>query len=304
MPTPKIMLPALGDILCNFLYGFYESSTPTNEARTNHRRQKMMAACEQYLKHLVGPGDLLDSSVRAEFAKEAYAGFGSAVNDRSVQVPSDVSFAEYNQTKIKHNYVTKGAFRDVALAVVNFQHHLDEAFFESVAQRLHKMYSDRTLEDCKAMTIELGVIAAGCDGVRTFCAAIGVDHPPLPATPQPAQPAHFRSVSDYATSPSKYTKDIAWGPFLTLDQLRPEVFQQFNLDTDLWKFASLRPGPVSNASVVPTTCQATMYFFQEMYVPLPYFPRFLRVPGPDRHLSRGQIEPAAATYTAVKHCRF
>lgn len=304
MPTPKIMLPALGDILCNFLYGFHESSAPTNEARTAHRRQKMMAACEEYLRHLVGPGDLLDSSVRAEFAKEAYAAFGSPVNERSVQVPSDVSFAEYSQTEIKHNYVTKGPFRDVALAVGNFQHHLDEDYFDSVAQRLSAKYTDHTLEDCRAMTIELGVIAAGCDGVRTFCAAIGVDHPPLPAAPQPAQPAHFRSVSDYATSPLKYKKDIAWGPFLTIDQLRPEVFQQFNFDTNLWKFASVRHGPISNASSAPTTCQATMNFFQEMYVPLPYFPRFLRVPGPERHLARCEIEPAAAAYTTVKHCRF
>ena len=310
MPTPQIVLPAMGDILGNFLFGFYETSSPTNEERTTYRRDTMLQACEEYLNHLVGPGDLLDSDVRSEFAQEAYAGFGSPINDRSVRIPSSsddnpsFSFAEYNQTKIQHQYVTQGSFRDVALAIVNFQHYLDEDFYNSVAHRLHTQYKDRSLEDCKAMTIELGLIAAGCDAIRTFYAATGMGTPPLPDPPQPAQPAHFRFVSDYTTSPLKYTKDIAWGPFLTFDQLRTDVIDKFHLDRSLWKFASLRPGPVSQTSVVPTTCQATMNFFQVMYVPLSYFPRFLRVPGNDRHLCRGQIEPAAATYTATKHCRF
>ncbi|CAB9506060.1 expressed unknown protein [Seminavis robusta] len=309
MPTPQIMLPALGDVLSNFLYGFHESDAPTNAELTKRRRDNMVNACERLLADLVGPGDLLDSQVRHEIAMEAYGGFASSVNMRSVMsLPNgendDASFAEFNQTEIKHNFVTNGPFRDVALAIVNFQHHLDENFFGSVVQRLQKTYKDHSLEDCRAMAMELTAVAAGCDAVRTFCAAAGIeDYPPLPGPLEPVQPARFSTVADYAVSPLQYNSEVAWGPFLTLRNLRPEIVQKFQLDTNLWKFGSLRHAPISNVTAAPLTCQSVMKFFEEMYVPLNYFPRFLRVPGPDRHLARGQIEPAAATYTTVKHCR-
>ena len=289
MPTPQIMLPALWDVICNFLYGFYEPSVPTDEAKTVHRREMMISACQRFLEHAAqSPGDLLDSQTRSEFAKEAFEAYGTTHNDDNNK---------------NYEYKTKSKFRDVACKIVQDQHALDEAYYNTFVQRLQEEYPSKTEEDCRAMAIELSVLAAGCDGVRTFCHAINktIEFPETPKTPVPAL---FEHVSDYSSSPLKYMPAIAWGPFLTLKDLKQEIITKHKLTTNLWKFASLRHAPISNATAVPTTCEAAMDFFQVMYVPLPYFPRFLRVPGPDRHLARGQIEPAAATYTAAKHCRF
>lgn len=300
----RVKLAALWDILCTLLYGFHEDDAPTNADRTSQRRRNMIKTCETFLKELVGPGDLLDSGLRHEFAKEAYAGFGSPINMQMVSVPEDVPFAEYNRVEIQHDYVTTGPFRDVALAIVNFQAHLDEDFFDSVAGRLKRIYHSHSLDDCRAMVIELGIIAAGCDGVRTFYAAAGISHPSLPEALVPVQTAHFREVADYALSPLTYNTEFAWGPFLASHQIRQGIFDKFQLDETAWELQNQRFTPISTFSAAPTTCQASMGFHSEMYVPPSYFPLFLRVPGPDRHLVRAQLEPAAATYTAAKHCRF
>jgi hypothetical protein len=303
----RVQFAALWDIVCTLLYGFHEDDAPTNADRTSKRRRYMIQACETYLNELVGPGDLLDSGLRHEFATEAYAGFGSPINMRTVSVldnDNSVSFAEYNRVEIQHNYVTTGPLRDVALAIVNFQAHLDEDFFDSVADRLKKIYPSHSLDDCRAMVTELGIIAAGCDGVRTFCAAAGISHPPLPEAPVPVQDAHFQEVEDYSLSPLKYNPKFGWGPFLATHQIRPSIFDKYQLDGLSWELTNRRVTPISTLSAAPTTCQASLEFNSEMYVPPSYFPLFLRVPGSDRHLARAQLEPAAAAYTAAKHCRF
>lgn len=289
MPTPQIMLPAAGDILKNYLFGFCESNRPTSAERTANRRDGMLNACQRFLDHAaVGPGDLLDSKTRAEFAKEAYEAYGPPI------ISDDYEY----------EYQTTSELRDVARMIVQDQHSLTKNYFESVVQRLQEMYSSKTRDDCSAMTMELTILAAGCDAVRTVCDAIGAPKLPFPQSPKPPQPALFGHVSDYALTSLSYAPNVAWGPYLTLKQLKPDVVSKFDFDLNLWKFASLRHAPASNATSAPTTCAAALDFFEVMYVPLEYFPRFLRVPGPDRHLVRGELEPAAASYTAAKQCRF
>ena len=41
-----------------------------------------------------------------------------------------------------------------------------------------------------------------------------------------------------------------------------------------------------------------------MYAPVQDIPRFMKVPGEDRTLNRGQLEVAAADYTTGKACSF
>ncbi|CAB9518768.1 expressed unknown protein [Seminavis robusta] len=305
MPTLRFALAAVGDLLSNLLYGFHEVDAPTNEELTTERRKSIHATCQKFLVDLVGPGDLLDSQVRHEIAQEAYAAFGSPINMHTVTVPDESSFFEYNQKEIQHKFVTTGPFREVTLAIVNFQKFLDEEFFEQVVQHIQTVYKEHSMEDCRAMAVEITIVAAGCDAVRTFYAAAGIDeYPPLPPKANPEEPARFESVSDYALSPLKQDATASWGPFMTYRQIRPDVFQRFNLHPIWWKYASIRSAPLCNYTAAPLTAQSVMNFFEEMYVPLFYLALFLRVPGPGRHLVRAQLEPAIVAYSAGKRCRF
>lgn len=284
MPTPGIMLPALGDVIRNYTTGFCESNREGTDAQL--RRRNLLQACRQFLHHAVQePGDLLDSHSRATFAKEAYMAYGPPVLEG-------------------YTYVTDSPFREMARRIVQDQHSLtNESVFKDFVQQLVREYKDKSEEDCCAMAMELTSLAAGCDAVRLVCDAIEEPLLEFPSEPKPSLPPHFERVSDYAVGSLRYDRKIAWGPYLTSSDFKPEVAAAFT-DATLWKFASLRHAPISNCTAVPHTCSAVLDFFQVLYVPLPYFPRFLRVPGPDRCLVRGEIEPAAATYTAAKHCRF
>ena len=83
MPPLRIVLAVMADMFRNILTGYHDEERPTSVALTEARRKNIVNACEALLKSLVGPGDLLDSHVRAEFAKEAYYGAGkcSCSND-------------------------------------------------------------------------------------------------------------------------------------------------------------------------------------------------------------------------------
>lgn len=71
------------------------------------------------------------------------------------------------------------------------------------------MEVSKSEDDFKAMAVELNTIAALCAGVRAFCAACGLEAPPLPSKPVPCQAAHFQRVSDYATGTLQTNRSIA-----------------------------------------------------------------------------------------------
>ena len=165
---------------------------------------------------------------------------------------------------------------------------------------------DKTDDDCNAMVMELTILASGCDAIRVVCDSLNVPPIVFPAVTKKPQKALFEHVSDYAKTPLSYDTHLAWSPRLTLSQLREDVLcKHFLLDRTAWKVASLPEGPISNLTSVPITGNTILDFSRVLYVPIQSFPRFLRVPdSPDRHLVRGEIEPAADAYTAAKHCRF
>lgn len=167
-------------------------------------------------------------------------------------------------------------------------------------------WKDPTLgeDDFKAMAIELVLVAALCAGVRAFCAAAGIPAPPLPPAPQPSQPGRFRFVSDYSTSSLKTHRSIAWGPHLPSEQLRKEVVEAFHLDPSMISFGDSPAIPTSRASAAPLTCWEFLQWRDVMYVPIHDVLRFMKVPGTDRTLNRGQLEVAAADYTTAKACNF
>ena len=62
--------------------------------------------------------------------------------------------------------------------------------------------------------------------------------------------------------------------------------------------------PMSKASSAPTTCMEYLRLIAVCYAPMEYQARFFKVPGEDRHLTRGQIELAAAKFSGSKNCNF
>lgn len=313
----KLMATIMWDVLRNFCTGYYEKGKATSSARTAERKKNCLDCINQVLQAVVGPGDLWSSDIRAEFAAEAYAAWGSCkgcLEAKSSKLPSKGSnFAMYNQEEITHDFTTKGPFRDFAHAIVNRQQKLDEVFFNAVVERIKEFRRNEQSngqpplmeDDFKAMAVELNTIAALCAGVRAFCAACGLEAPPLPSKPVPCQAAHFQRVSDYATGTLQTNRSIAWGPYLPTGQLRPGILKQFQIDRGLMSFAGDSPqGPTSKASAVPLTCWEFLKFMHVMYVPITEAPRFMKVPGVDRTLNRGQLEVAAADYTTAKACNF
>ncbi|CAE7842713.1 EEF1AKNMT [Symbiodinium necroappetens] len=281
------------------------------KARTAERKKNCLDCIAKLLEAVVGPGDLLSSDVRAEFAAEAYAAWGSCkacIAAKQAKLPQKGNdFAKYNENEIEHDFTTSGPFRAFAHAIVNRQQKLDEGFFQALVERLKQFVGDPKLgdDDFQAMAIELNTIAALCAGVRAFCAATGYEAPPLPAKPNPCKPGRFLRVSDYSTGPLQTNRTIAWVPTLPAAQLRADVPQRFGIDASMWAFAGANPhGPTSKASAAPLTCWEFLKFMDVMYVPVQDAPRFLKVPGKDRTLNRGQLEVAAADYTSGKACNF
>lgn len=323
---PSIALQALGGLLRNVLTGYNEPPTQTNEERTAIRRDNQTASCNRLLMSAVGAGDLLDSETRAEIAKEAYICGNCCSGCRSMKftcLPPTADFAEMNQKTIEHDYATEGPFRDVVHGIVNMQDKLDEAFFENVVERMkahHKKKvekSDGTKDQresmdafgdnddkFRAMAIELCVVAASCAGVKAFYKTAGIESPLLPTPPNPPTPARFKKVSDYSTGPLATDKGTAWGPYLPVKQLRKQVARQHEMDMAVYSFAGNPTGPTSKASSVPTTCMEWMRFMCVMYVSPQNAPTFFSAPGHDRHLTRGQLEVAAAAYNGAVSCRF
>lgn len=303
----------LGDVLHNVFTGYYEKEVRTSPERTAVRKQNCEACIQQVLRAVVGPGDLLSSDLRADFATEAYGAWGECrgcIRAKLQGVPTNGdNFATYNEKEIQHDFVTTSPFRDLAHAIVNRQQKLDETFFNTVVERLKKFHGNGSSgyneDDFKAMAVELNLIAALCAGVRAFCAASNLEVPQLPAKPVPCVPAHFKSVSEYSNGSLQTMKSVAWGPYLPTNQLREEVTDRFGLDRSLMSFAGDKPtGPTSKASAAPLTCWEFLKFLDVMYVPIVEVPRFLKVPGTDRTLNRGQLEIAAAEYTTGKSCNF
>jgi len=311
MARAGLLVKLLGDVLGNALTGHYEKAKPTSEARTAERKKNCLDCIAKLLEAVVGPGDLLSSDVRAEFAAEAYAAWGSCkacIAAKQANLPQKgTDFAKYNENEIEHDFTTSGPFRSFAHAIVNRQQKLDEGFFQAFVERLKQFVGDPILgdDDFQAMAIELNTIAALCAGVRAFCAATGYEAPPLPAKPNPCKPGRFLWVSDYSTGPLQTNRAIAWVPTLPASQLRKDVPQRFGIDASMWAFAGANPhGPTSKASAAPLTCWEFLKFMDVMYVPFQDAPRFLKVPGKDRTLNRGQLEVAAADYTSGKACNF
>jgi len=298
------------DVLRNVCTGYYQKGKATSKDRSGERKRNCLDSVERVLRAVVGPGDLLSSSVRAEFAAEAYAAWGACEGCASAKVmklpQQGENFATYNLKEIEHDFTTTSPFRDLAHAFVNRQQKLDETFFEAVLERMKQFHQDPTLgeDDFKAMAIELVLVAALCAGVRAFCAAAGIPAPPLPPAPQPSQPGRFRFVSDYSTSSLKTHRSIAWGPHLPSEQLRKEVVEAFHLDPSMISFGDSPAIPTSRASAAPLTCWEFLQWRDVMYVPIHDVLRFMKVPGTDRTLNRGQLEVAAADYTTAKACNF
>ncbi|CAK9114566.1 UPF0586 protein [Durusdinium trenchii] len=140
MGKAKLMATIMWDVLRNFCTGYYEKGKATSSARTAERKKNCLDCINQVLQAVVGPGDLWSSDIRAEFAAEAYAAWGSCkgcLEAKSSKLPSKGSnFAMYNQEEITHDFTTKGPFRDFAHAIVNRQQKLDEVFFNAVVERI------------------------------------------------------------------------------------------------------------------------------------------------------------------------
>ena len=173
MGKAALMSKILGDVLFNLCTGHYEKGKPTNEARTAARKKNCMECIDKVLEAVVGPGDLLSSDVRAEFAAEAYAAWGSCKGCLAAKQaklpPKGTDFAKYN-LEIEHEFTTTGPFRDLAHGIVNRQQKLDEGFFHTFVERLRQAFgSDSSLgdDDFQAMAIELNTIL--CHSWVTFC---------------------------------------------------------------------------------------------------------------------------------------
>jgi hypothetical protein len=303
----------LGDLLRNVATGYVEPPRPTDDTRTAERLRNQMAACQSVLTSIVGPGDLLASSIRCKIAREAYSCLANCKGCKSVRsrrLEPGADFEAFNRNDIEHEYATSGPFRDIVHAISNLQGNLNEAFFEKVVERMKEVSatnetkSEKSDDDYKAMAVELCLVVALCSGVRAFYKASGMDCPSLPATPDPPIAAHFESVSDYSTKPLVANKKIAWGPTLPPHQIRKDVIRKFDLDMILYNDTADPQGPTGKASSVPTTCMEFLRFMGVMYVHLPDFLRFFAVPGQDRHLNRGQVEVVTAAYTQSVACRF
>eukprot|EP00438_Fugacium_kawagutii_P031062 Skav204604 [mRNA] locus=scaffold1712:26068:29892:+ [translate_table: standard] len=311
MRRARLVATLLKDVLHNVLTGYYQKAIPTSPEKTALRKKNCEASIQRVLQSVVGPGDLLSSELRADFAAEAYSAWGSCpgcLEAKEENLPVE-DFAKYNREEIRHHFVTNSPFRDLAHAIVNRQQKLDEKFFNTMVERLKTFHgngsSGYSEDDFKAMAVELNTIAALCAGVRAFCAASNMEVPALPKKPEPPLPAHFKSISDYSTGPLQTMKSVAWGPYLPTTQLRQEAFQGFDIDFFLMSFAGDSPtGPTSKASAAPLMCWELLKFMDVMYVPILEAPRFLIVPGTDRTLNRGQLEIAAAEYTSAKACNF
>ena len=312
MGKAQLMASVLRDVLYNFFTGYYEKGVPTSPQRMAERKKNCLDSISRVLHAVVGPGDLLSSDLRADFAEEAYAAWGSCKGCIAAKAemlpPKGTNFVEYNRDEIKHDFVTKSPFRDFAHAIVNRQEKLDETFFDEVVQRLKAYHADKPElgeYEFKAMAVELNTIASLCAGVRAFCAATGYTPPPLPAKPVPCKPGRFRLVSDYSTGVMPTDRSVSWVPTLPSAQLREDASERYGIDRALWTFAGDNPmGPTSKASSAPLTCWEFLKFMDVMYLPVSDAPRFLRVPGKDRTLNRGQLEVAAANYTTGKACGF
>lgn len=309
----RLMATLLWDVLHNLCTGYYQKEVPTSPQRTAVRKKNCQESIKQVLQSVVGPGDLLSSDIRADFAAEAYAAWGDCpgcIKAKLAELPSNgENFAKFNEEEIEHTFVTDSPFRDIAHAIVNRQQKMDERFFNTVVERVKHFHgngsSDYSEDDFKVMAIELNTIAGLMAGIRAFCAASNMEVPAFPAKPVPSVPAHFKTMSDFAKGSLQTNKSVAWGPYLPTDQLREEVTKNFDVDRSLMRFAGDNPtGPTSKASAAPLTCWEFLKWKDVMYAPTKDVTRFLRVPGTDRTLTRGQLEIAAAEYTGGKACSF
>mmetsp|Transcript_44131 Transcript_44131/g.103142 ORF Transcript_44131/g.103142 Transcript_44131/m.103142 type:complete len:319 (-) Transcript_44131:907-1863(-) len=311
----RAVMQLAGDVMHNFFTGYCQEAMPTSAEREAIRQKNQLDVIKLILEHVVGPGDFFSSDERAEFAAEAYAAWGACEGCLAAKrqgFTPGVPFAQYNHDEIDHVYVTDGPFRDIAHAIVNHQQMLDKPFFDSVLQRIEEYRTKNKAagdeygpDEYNAMAIELATVAALCSGVRAFFGASGLPCPELPEKPRVCQPAHFRSVFNYASGPLNTNMAIAWGPFLYASQLREDVAARPDFDKTTWMFATADDSaPTSKASASPLTCMDFLRFANVMYFPVEDATRFFKVPGEDRHLTRGQLEIAAAVYTRTKSCGY
>eukprot|EP00928_Gymnodinium_smaydae_P089003 TRINITY_DN73018_c0_g1_i1.p1 TRINITY_DN73018_c0_g1~~TRINITY_DN73018_c0_g1_i1.p1 ORF type:complete len:317 (+),score=47.24 TRINITY_DN73018_c0_g1_i1:169-1119(+) len=312
----KSVVNVWSDIVYNVLTGSYDKGTSTSVERTNARLKNCADCADNVLSAVVGPGDLLSSELRAEFAAEVYFAWGTCPGCNVIALKNKrlAKSAQLSHAEVKHDFVTAGPFKEMAHVIANHQRTLDERFFNSMVERLRVLQAEEKLssdseelgeDDLKAMAVELVLVASMCVGIRAYYAALGLKAPPFKSMPVSCQPGHFQRVSEYSTSPLQTNRSIAWSPTLPTSQLRTDVTDKFRIDRSLWRVAGDNPdGPLSKASVAPLTCWEFLKFANAMYVPLAFFFRFLKVPGEDRTLSRGQLEVAAASYTTAKACNF
>lgn len=302
MPSFHLMMKMIGSLLRAMLTGYVEPPRPTSPERTEARRQNLAEACQRLLETLVGPGDLLDSETRSEFAKEAYA----AVNSCYGGIPclqNGTKFVTFNKMSVTHTYVSHSPYRDVAHAIVNNQDKLDEVFFDTFVQQIQEDYSDKTNDDCMAIAVEFAIIASCCAAVHDFYVGAGMKVPPLP--PCTPQKAYFDHVSDYSSVPLQVDKPAVWGPYLSETQIKPEFVNQHNFDPSLHQLGPVdHKSPTSKVSAAPVTSYAWFQFMSDTYVDSDNIVSFFSVPGKDRHLNRAQVEVVAAVFNRAKLCRF
>ena len=302
MPPAKLMMKMMGDLLRNVFTGYYEEPKATDPERTEQRRQNIINGCTALMEAMVGRGDLLDSQTRYEFAKEAYAATNACSGCKDVPCLRDPNqFVTFNEKSVSHTYASDSPFRDIAHAIVNNQDKLNEALFDTFVKRIQERYESKTKDDCVAMAVEFAIIAASCAGVHDIYVGMGMELPPLPVPSKSNQEPYFQHVSDYATSPLEFDKEIAWGPYQT--NFRPEVVKEHNFDPFLHSFRGHKTGPTSKSSAVPITSYKWLEFMTVMYFE-PDRMGFFDVPGHDRCLSRAQIELPSAAYNNGKHCSF
>lgn len=309
MPSAKVKLGILSDLLWNAFTGFHEGELETTTERTEARKQNVLTSIQTLMRSIVGPGDFLDSHFRATFAKEAYAAFSCPCRAEQTCLRDPKKFVSFNKDQTSHTYVTDHPFRDIAHAIVNHQDKLNEAFFDTVVKRLEEFFpKDKygyDLDEYRSMAIEMAIIAACSAAICEFFFATGMEPLEWPESLE-NQPSHFKKVSDFSSEPLSFRRDIAWGPMLEKKNLHSEIAKRFNFDDDLWDFAASSGGigPTSKATAAPTTCMAWLRFMVDTYGHPERLTKFLRRTGRDRCLTRGQLETAATAYTGAKHCRF
>ncbi|OLP88170.1 hypothetical protein AK812_SmicGene30559 [Symbiodinium microadriaticum] len=303
MGNVNVKLTVAGDVLRNVLTGHYEKGVATSPERTAQRRKNCLDAIHQVLHTVVGPGDLLSSDLRHDVAAEAYAAWGSCQGcfkaKAAMEPPPGANFAAYNRD-IDHDFTTQSPFRDLVHGLVNRQNKLSEEFFQAMLQRFKDVTDEVQEEDVQAMAVELTTVVALCVGVRAFCSAYGVKAPALPQKMEPCKPGRFQHVSDYSNGQLQIEKSMGWGPYLPSQQLRPEALERFGLERSELSFGDNPRIPTSKASAAPLTYWEFLKFRDVMYVPTADVARFMKVPGLDRTLNRGQLEVAAAEYTTAK----